>query len=63
VFTYKDEDLLNTLSAFLDIAYQDEKGSWQAMKNTTVDKVKKKITATPGHYQVDGLLSAIFRNK
>jgi len=59
VFTYKDEDLLNTLPAFLDIAYQDEKGSWQAMKNTTVDKVKKKITVTTTHFSDWGYFKSL----
>ncbi|HTE11696.1 MAG TPA: hypothetical protein VK645_12005, partial [Chitinophagaceae bacterium] len=59
VFTYKDEDLLNTLPEFLDIAYQDEKGTWQAMKNTTVDKVKKKITVTTTHFSDWGYFKSL----
>jgi hypothetical protein len=40
VFNYKTDDLKNTLAEFLNIAYQDEKGIWQALKNSTVDKAK-----------------------
>src|SRR5258706_13443852 len=59
VFTYKDADLLNTLPEFLDIAYQDEKGSWQAMKNTIVDEVKKKITVTTTHFSDWGYFKSL----
>jgi len=59
VFTYKDADLLNTLPEFLDIAFQDEKGTWQAMKNSTVDKVKKKITVTTTHFSDWGYFKSL----
>lgn len=50
VFHYKAEDTLNTLAQFLDIAYQDEKGNWQALNNTVVDRTKHTLTATTTHF-------------
>ena len=50
IFKYKDQDLTNTLPEFLDVAFQDTKGSWQAMTNTVVDKPNKKLTVTTTHF-------------
>ena len=50
VFNYKEQDLANTLPEFLDVAYQDVAGTWQAMTNSTVDKPNKKITVTTTHF-------------
>ena len=50
VFNYKVEDLENTLPEFLDIAFQDNKGSWQAMVNATVDKAAKQVRVQTTHF-------------
>lgn len=50
VFNYKAEDTLNTLPQFLDVAFQDEKGNWQALNNTIVDRTKRTLTATTTHF-------------
>lgn len=50
VFHYKVEDTLNTLPQFLDIAYQDEKGNWQALNNTSVNRTQRTLTATTTHF-------------
>ena len=59
VFSYKTDDLKNTLAEFLNIAYQDEKGIWQALKNSTVDKIKKKITVTTTHFSDWGYFKSL----
>lgn len=50
VFHYKVEDTLNTLAQFLDVAYQDENGSWQALNNTTVNRANRTLTVTTIHF-------------
>ena len=50
VFNYKAEDTFSTLPEFLDIAFQDAHGTWQAMTNTVVDKVNRKLTVTTTHF-------------
>ncbi|HEY1202599.1 MAG TPA: hypothetical protein VGE79_16535 [Niastella sp.] len=50
VFNYKAEDTLNTLPQFLDVAFQDEKGNWQALNNTIVDRAKRTLTVTTTHF-------------
>lgn len=50
VFNYDDQDLEGTLPEFLDIAYQDDKGVWQALTNSTVDKINKQVRVTTTHF-------------
>lgn len=50
VFHYKAEDTLNTLAQFLDVAFQDEKGNWQALHNTSVNRAQRTLTATTTHF-------------
>lgn len=50
VFNYRQQDLANTLPQFLDVAFRDANGSWQAMTNSVVDKPNKKVTVTTTHF-------------
>jgi hypothetical protein len=50
VFNYKAEDLSNTIPEFIDIAFQDAQGTWQAVMGSTVDKNTKKITVSTTHF-------------
>lgn len=50
VFHYKPEDTASSVPEFLDIAYQDEKGTWQAMLNSTLDKSTHEIKISTTHF-------------
>jgi hypothetical protein len=50
VFKYKPEDTVSSIPEFLDIAYQDDKGTWQAILNSTVNKVTREISVTTTHF-------------
>jgi len=50
VFKFKQDDLTSTLSEFLDVAYQDTLGSWQAISNPVLDKVNHEIRITTTHF-------------
>ena len=49
-FTYKQEDLDATAPEFLDIAYQDAQGDWQAITNRSLDKISHEIKVTTTHF-------------
>lgn len=59
VFHYKAEDTLNTLAQFLDVACQDEKGSWQALSNTTVNRAQRTLTVTTTHFSDWGYFKSL----
>jgi hypothetical protein len=62
IFKYKQEDLKGTLPEFLDIAYQDAEGNWQALTNSTVDKLNRKITVTTTHFSDWGYFKSLNLN-
>lgn len=49
-FTYKNEDLQGTLPEFLDVAFQGQDGSWEAITHPSLDKGNKKVTVTTTHF-------------
>jgi hypothetical protein len=50
VFNYKSTDLAGTLPEFLDIAFQDAEGVWEAVTNPAVDKTNRRISANTTHF-------------
>lgn len=50
IFKYKPVDTISSIPEFLDIAYQDDKGTWQAILNSTVNKVTREISVTTTHF-------------
>ena len=58
-FHYKEEEVLNTVPELLAIAYQDEKGTWQANINSTIDKAQQKISVTTTHFSDWGFFKSI----
>lgn len=50
VIHYKPGDTDSTLAEFLDIAYQDTEGNWQAILDKTVDKVNREIKIITTHF-------------
>lgn len=49
-FSYNDDQVKNSIPEALGIAYQDEKGIWQAQGGTVLDKASKKIKVTTNHF-------------
>ncbi|MND41778.1 hypothetical protein D3C80_325340 [compost metagenome] len=47
---YTEEDLLGTIPEALGIAYQDEKGVWQALSGVEMNAAAKKISVTTTHF-------------
>ncbi len=58
-FTYVATDTAGTRPEGLDIAYQDETGSWQMLTNTTVNRAQKKLSATTTHFSDWGYFKSI----
>lgn len=58
-FRYKQEDIAATLPEFLDIAYQDAEGSWEVLKNITVDKTNRTLTVTSTHFSDWGYFKSL----
>ncbi|RYY15306.1 MAG: hypothetical protein EOO04_28810 [Chitinophagaceae bacterium] len=59
IFNYKKEDLAGTLPEFLDIAYQDNDGSWLAASNPTVDKTNRKLSISTTHFSDWGYFKSL----
>lgn len=59
VFNYKPEDTLSTIADFIDIAYQDEQGTWQAMLNRTLDRTKHQVSITTNHFSDWGYFKSL----
>jgi len=59
IFRYKPEDTLETRPEFLDIAFQDNAGTWQMLTNTTVDKAKREIKAATSHFSDWGYFKSL----
>ncbi len=59
VFNYKPEDTLNTIANFMDIAYQDEQGTWQAVLNSTLDRAKHRLSVTTTHFSDWGYFKSL----
>ncbi|UYQ91700.1 hypothetical protein MKQ68_16550 [Chitinophaga horti] len=49
-FDYSDEDITGTIPEALGIAYQDDKGIWQAIGSTTLDKDEQTISVKTTHF-------------
>ncbi|HEV7331198.1 MAG TPA: hypothetical protein VGN63_09175 [Flavisolibacter sp.] len=49
-FSYTDEEVSNTLPEALGIAYQDDKGIWQAQGSTVLNKAVKTVSITTTHF-------------
>lgn len=49
-FNYNEQDHSNSLPEFLDVAFQDAQGTWQALTNSTLDKNGRKISVTTTHF-------------
>jgi hypothetical protein len=59
IFNYKKEDLASTLPDFLDVAYQDNDGSWLAITNPTIDKTNRKISVLTTHFSDWGYFKSL----
>ncbi|HEY1022196.1 MAG TPA: hypothetical protein VGE06_07770 [Flavisolibacter sp.] len=60
VFTYSNDDVQNTLPEALGIAYQDDKGIWQAQANAVVNKEMKTVSVTTTHFSDWSLFEKFF---
>lgn len=49
-FSYSNDDVQNSLPEALGIAYQDDKGIWQAQANAVVNKDLKTVSVTTTHF-------------
>jgi hypothetical protein len=58
-FAYGDSDIVNTIPMALTIAYQDEKGIWQAPGKMIKDTLNKKVTVLTNHFSGWSLFRAI----
>ena len=50
LFNYMPADTMDTRAEFLDIAYQDEQGTWQMMTNTVLNKTQHSIAVATSHF-------------
>ena len=59
-FSYNDEDVKNTIPEALGIAYQDDKGIWQAQGGAVLNKSAKTITITTTHFSDWSLFESFY---
>lgn len=59
ILNYAPMDTIDTRAEFLDIAYQDELGTWQMLTNTVVNRSQKQLMATTNHFSDWGYFKSI----
>ncbi|OQP59009.1 hypothetical protein [Niastella populi] len=59
-FSYNEEEIINTLPEALGIAYQDDKGIWQAQGSTVIDPENKKARVTTTHFSDWSLFESFY---
>ena len=59
LFNYMPADTMDTRAEFLDIAYQDEQGTWQMMTNTVLNKTQHSIAVATSHFSDWGYFKSI----
>ncbi|MCS3801642.1 hypothetical protein [Niastella sp. OAS944] len=59
-FTYTEEDLNNTIPEALGIAYQDDKGVWQAQGSVTTDLANRKVKVATTHFSDWSLFESFY---
>ncbi|RYZ28765.1 MAG: hypothetical protein EOO10_08430 [Chitinophagaceae bacterium] len=59
-FTYNDDDIKNSIPEALAIAYQDEKGIWQAQGGAVLEKPAKTVKITSNHFSDWSLFESFY---
>lgn len=58
-FKYDPADTVDSRPEFLDIAFQDDQGTWQMITNTVLNKAQKTISVTTTHFSDWGYFKSI----